>query len=170
MNALVRSIWTFDWLSAAIAAPFAVLLAWLVTAIIDRTPPISYEHVRPMVDSVPQGGIIEVEFTVFRTRICESEVRRWLTDSTGTRHSIPSFTVGPKTQLAGLDTYKRTITIPEAAAVGQAIYQVDIEYSCNLIHRLGWPIFVQSPPIRFEITPRPIIIIPPPEPPPDNDG
>ncbi len=161
MNAIVDRIWRFDWISAAIASPFAVLLAWIVTAAIDRTPPITYESAEAKAASVTQGGTIEVEFTVFRTRICDATVKRWLTDKDGARHSIPSYTVGPRVQLAGLDTYRRTITIPEAAAVGQASYQVDLFYECNLIHRLGWPIEVRSPEIRFDVTPRPIIILPP---------
>lgn len=154
MTALIERIWHFDWLSALIAAPFAVLLAWMVTAVIDRHPPVTYESASAMASAVAQGGVIEVEFVVFRHRICKATVRRWVTDSTGTRHSIPSFTVGPRTQLAGLDRYRRTITIPEAVAVGPASYQVDLSYECNLIHRLGWPIEVQSPVIHFDVTPR----------------
>lgn len=171
MTAIMERIWRFDWLSAAIAAPFAIVLAWFVTAAIDRTSPVTYESASATVASVPQGGSIEVQFTVFRHRICKADVRRWLTDSSGTRHSIPSFTVGPRVQLAGLDTYRRMITVPEAAALGPATYQVDLSYECNLIHRLGWPIEVQSPSIHFEVTPRPVIILPPLfTSPPDGDG
>lgn len=159
----------FDWRSAIIAAPFAILIAWLVTSAIDREPPIIYERVGALSSSIPQGGTIQVQFSVFRLRLCEVETRRWLIDSKGTKHSIPSFTVGPRL-LAGLDTYTRSITIPEAASVGQATYQVDLSFYCNPIHRLGWPIEIHSPPIRFEITPRPIIILPPLIPPPDTDG
>jgi len=162
--------WGFDIVSALIAAPFAVLLAWLITSSIDRQAPIVYESVRATTASVWQGGSIEVEFSVFRLRICEGEAKRWLTDSEGVRHSIPQFTTGPR-PLAGLDTYRRTITIPEAAAVGPATYIVELSYACNLIHRLGWPILVTSPPIRFEITDRPLILLPPLlAMPPDNDG
>lgn len=170
MTNLAQRIWHFDWRSAFIAAPFAVVLAYVVNGLIDRMPPITYEHARaPSVTSVPQGSTIDIEFTVFRHRICEGKATRWLTDSEGVKHSIPSFTVGPRVQLAGLDTYRRTITIPESAALGIATYTVEIDYACNIIHRLGWPIHVVSPPIRFEITPRPLIIIPPilPE---DDDG
>lgn len=170
---LTERVRHFDWrsgiISALIAAPFAVLLASIFNAAIDRVPPIIYERVRALSDSVPQGGLIRVEFSVLRLRLCDGEVARWLIDSAGVKHSIPSFTIGPR-PLAGLDTYRRTITIPEAAALGQATYQVDLEYSCNLIHRLGWPIEIHSPPIRFEITPRPLILLPPLVPPPDTDS
>lgn len=157
-------------LAALLAAPFSILLFWLVTAAIDRQPPIIYDHVRALAADVPQGGTIEVEFSVFRLRICDVEARRWLYDASGRKHSIPSFTVGPR-QLAGLDTYRRLITIPEAAAVGQASYVVELAFACNLVHRLGWPIRVLSPPIRFEVTPRPLIFLPPLlSQPPDSDG
>ncbi len=132
----------------------------IASQLFDREPPVRYERVRALSDTVPQGGTIEVEFSVFRLRLCEGTARRWLTDSTGTRHSIPQFTVGPR-PLAGLDTYRRTITIPEAAATGPASYQVEISYACNVVHRLGWPIEVQSPPIGFLITPRPALQLPP---------
>lgn len=161
VSAIIEKIWHFDWLSAFIAAPFAVVLAWFVTAVIDRQPPVVYESARSKSESVPQGGTLEVEFTVFRHRVCPVTAKRWLTDSHGERHAIPSYTVGPRVQLAGLDTYRRTITIPEAAALGHAEYQVDLLYACNLIHRLGWPIEIQSPEIAFEITPRPLILLPP---------
>ncbi|MBZ9678268.1 hypothetical protein [Mesorhizobium sp. ES1-1] len=161
---LGQRITCFDWRSAAIAAPFAILLAWFVTAVLDRDPPIIYDHVGAVKDHVPQGGSIEVEFTVFRLRICDAAVKRWLIDSAGAKHSIPSFTVGPR-PLAGLDTYRRSITIPDAAALGQASYQVELAYTCNIIHRLGWPITVASPPIRFTITPNEGLVpfpLPPP--------
>lgn len=160
MQSVTEHIRRFDWRSALVAAPFAVLLYWLVTAFLDRAPPIIYEGAKATSASVAQGQSIEIEFRVFRLRICEGSAKRWLYDAAGEKHAIPSYTVGPR-PLAGLDTYRRTITIPEAASVGQATYQVELSYVCNLIHRLGWPIFVKSPPIRFDVTPRPVILLPP---------
>jgi hypothetical protein len=161
---MAQRVVAFDWRSAIIASPFAVLLAWLVTSALDRQPPIIYDHVAALSDSVPQGGTIEVEFSVFRLRVCDAVVKRWLIDARGEKHAIPSFTVGPR-PLAGLDTYRRSITVPDAAALGQASYVVDLAYSCNLIHRLGWPILVSSPPIRFNIRPNEGLV-PFPMPPP----
>jgi hypothetical protein len=162
--------WAFDVASAFIAAPFAILLYWIVSAAIDRQPPVIYERVGAVTASAPQGGQLEVEFSVFRLRICPADVRRWLIDSAGVRHSIPQFTVGPRLN-AGLDTYRRTITIPDAAAVGPAVYTVDLDYYCNPLQRLGWPISVTSPPIDVEVTPRPLILLPPLlAPAPDGDG
>lgn len=156
-------------IAALVAMPFAVVLAWLVSASLDRQAPIVYESVSAGSASVPQGGILDVRFTVFRLRICDAIAKRFLTDAQGEVHAIPSYTVGPR-PLAGLDEYRRTITIPAAAAVGPAFYQVELAYTCNVLHRLGWPILVKSPPIRFEVTPGPVIILPPLLTEPKGDG
>ncbi len=128
----------------------------------DRTPPIVYEDGKALADSVPQGGSISIQFQVFRTRICDGDAERWITDSDGVRHSIPSYTVsGSPPLLAGREVYVRRITIPDSIVLGPASYQVTLEFSCNWIHRLGYPIIVKSPPILFEITPRAAVILPP---------
>lgn len=118
----------------------------------DRTPPISYEGAGAMSPSVPAGGTIEVEFKVYRDRICQALAKRYLLDASGTKFAIPSYTVGLST-FVGRETYRRKIEIPAAAAVGPAQYQVELEYYCNPIHRLGWPIMVNTPVVNFEITP-----------------
>lgn len=58
----------------------------------------------------------------------------------------------------------------ELEALGQASYQVELDYTCNIIHRLGWPITVLSPPIRFTITPNEgVVPFPLPPLPPTGD-
>lgn len=122
-------------------------------SITDREPPIKYEGARAMSPMGFPGGVVEVEFTVFRSRICQSITQRWLVDSSGTRHSIPSFTIG-LSMLAGRETYQRTIQIPVGATLGPAEYYVHLKYQCNLLHRvLSWNIEVESPHIRFEVIP-----------------
>lgn len=117
----------------------------------DRNPPITYLGVRPLAPVVAQGGTITVEFDVFRYRICQTEVRRWLYDSAMNRHAIPSWTTGLE-RLAGREVYRRKITIPDAALPGPAQYQVVLEYTCNPLQRiLSLPVTVHSPAIRFEI-------------------
>jgi hypothetical protein len=61
----------------------------------------------------------------------------------------------------GRETYKLSFTIPVAPAPGRAYYQVELRYACNIFHKMGWPIIVMSPPIRFEIVPG-IVIEPDP--------
>lgn len=155
-------------------AGLTLALAWvgaisLGGAVSDREPPIVYEKAQALTSSVPQGGTIEVEFQVFRQRICPAEVKRWLLDSHGVKHAIPSFTVGLEF-LVGRERYRRSFTVPEAAATGPASYYVVLEYRCNWLHRLGWPIELVSPSVHFDITPRPILILPPLASPTGDDG
>ena len=152
----------FTWLLFMLAALGSINLGiWVV----DRDPPIEYEGARSLSDSVAQGGSIEVEFTVFRKRICPSETKRWLYDSSDDRHSIPQFTTGLRL-LAGRETYRRTITIPSAAATGPARYEVSLVYRCNPLHSAR-PITVRSPAIRFDITPAQSLPLPDGD---DTDG
>ncbi len=123
-----------------------------VSAVIDREPPIAYEGARAVEASVQRGSSIDIEFKVFRKRICEQTVRRYLTDSARIRHAIPSYTVGLQ-MLAGRETYQRSITIPTAASIGPASYEVVIDYACNPLHNLLGTIRVSSPPISFVIVP-----------------
>lgn len=117
----------------------------------DRDPPIPYLGARALTPVVAQGGTINVEFDVFRYRVCPANVRRWLYDSAMNRHAIPSWTTGLEL-LAGREVYKRSITIPDAAEPGTAQYQVVLDYECNPLARImSIPIRVYSPPIRFEI-------------------
>jgi hypothetical protein len=118
---------------------------------IDRTPPITYEGARAIQPTVKRGGNLDVEFQVFRTRICPTVAKRWVIDAEGIKHAIPSYTVGMKL-LAGRETYQRSITVPENAAIGRAWYEVTLNYYCNFLHKVGWPIVVNSPPIEFTVS------------------
>lgn len=155
--------------AAAVMALSLFGSASLALMVADREPPVRYERARPLAASVPQGGTIDIEFTVFRAKICDADVTRLLTDADNVRHSISGFTVGLQ-RFAGEATYRRAISIPDSAAVGPASYQASIQYSCNVLHRLGWPIVVQSPVVRFDITPRALITLPPLLPPVGDDG
>lgn len=139
---------------------------WLVSMGLDREPPIAYEGARAVTSDVQRGASIDVEFRVFRKRICDQTVRRYLTDSQGIRHAIPSYTVGIQ-MLAGRETYQRSITIPTAASVGPASYEVVIDYQCNLLQAILGSIRVTSPPIAFNILPESGLLVAPKN---DSDG
>lgn len=145
-----RTLWSLT--AATITALAGIGSFNLAVWVVDRDAPIRYEDARALSPSVTQGGTIEVQFTVFRGRICPVVTRRWLYDAAQERHSIPQFTTGLQL-LAGRETYRRSITIPTAAAVGAARYEVTLDYTCNPLQRLIGPIQVTSPPIRFNITP-----------------
>ncbi len=132
----------------------------LASMLLDREPPIRYEDARAVSPAVEQGGTVDVQFTVFRSRICPVVTRRWLYDAADEKHSIPQFTVGLQ-MLAGRETYRRSITVPSTAAVGPARYVVNLEYTCNLLQNLVGPIKVTSPPIRFMVTPAASLLLRP---------
>lgn len=138
----------------------------LVSMALDREPPIFYEGAKAVTPDAQRGSSIDVEFKVFRKRICDQTVRRYLTDSQGIRHSIPSYTVGIQ-MLAGRETYQRSITIPTAASVGPATYEVVIDYQCNLLQGILGSIRVTSPPIAFNILPESGLLVAPKN---DSDG
>ncbi len=137
-------------LAVVILGLAALGAASLGVTISDRKPPIVFDDARALASKAVQGGELEVQFTVHRLRVCDLESKRWLTDAQGKIHAISTYTRGEPSD-AWAETYKRSITIPEGAAPGPASYTIDLSYSCNVFHRLGWPIHVSSPPIRFEI-------------------
>lgn len=135
-------VWTFA----------AIGVVYLGLAISDRRPPLVFEGARALSVSVPQGGTISVEYNVYRWRICTVFADRDVVDSDGTRHVISEFTRG-LSPFVGRETFQRTITIPENAALGPARYEVRLRYYCNPVHRLGFPILVRAPDVSFTITP-----------------
>lgn len=147
---MTPTFWKFTGVMVFVLA--AIGSASLGLAISDRSPPIVYENARALEPSAAQGGSPEVEFKVFRSRVCDVTAKRRVADASGDTHSIPSYTVGLQ-YLAGRETYQRSITIPTAASVGPAQYQVMLTYVCNVVHRIVFPIIVESPPINFGITP-----------------
>lgn len=128
--------------------------------VVDREPPFIYEEAKALSPTVEQGGTIEIEFSVFRTRICPLIAKRWLTDSAKERHSIPQFTTGLRL-LAGRETYRRSITVPVAVAPGPAEYRVTLEYVCNPLQKFLGPIIVDSPPVKFDVLQARLVTVPP---------
>ena len=120
--------------------------------VMDREPPIQFEGARALSATVRPGGSLDVEFSVFRERICPLVAKRWLYDSKGEQHSIAQFTTAPRMR-AGRETYQRSITIPDDAAPGPASYEVALDYICNPLQNFIGPIHVVSPRIPFIITP-----------------
>lgn len=152
-----RSLWKL--VGSAIFALAGLGSVNLGIWVADREPPIIYEDAKALAPTVEQGGTIEIEFSVFRTRICPLITKRWLYDAAKERHSIPQYTTGLKL-LAGRETYRRSITVPLAAAPGPAEYRVTLEYVCNPLQNFLGPIVVTSPPIKFRVLPARILTIP----------
>ncbi|MER8754060.1 hypothetical protein NKH69_00050 [Mesorhizobium sp. M0976] len=155
----------FDWLSSAIASPFAVLLAWLVITIIDREPPTVFEAAAVLTQEVPQGGVLDIQYTVIQNRICAASVERYVTDSEGIVHVPSTYTVGRRPLIDGYppegrETYQRSITVPLATSLGRAHYEARFTYTCNILQKLAFPIVVTAPTVYFDIVPAPAPLMP----------
>jgi hypothetical protein len=106
----------------------------LTSSILDRNPPIAFNGARALSGIVPQGGTIDIEFDVYRHRLCPAVSKRQLTDADGVIHNIPVYTLGKAPEL-GRDVYKRSIDIPRMAAVGLATYRA--ASNCTAIRFTG---------------------------------
>lgn len=149
---ITTQIREFDWLSALIAAPFAIFLWWLFTSVIDRDPPVAYIHAKAVEVEVPAGEAVTIQFTVDRKRNCQVlNVYRYIRDRYGIDHAVANYTVAPNPR-DGFNVYDRLITVPKEVPPGPAEYFIRIRFACNMLHHLGWPISMESPRARFIVT------------------
>lgn len=134
-----------------------IIIGWLLsvvaTAVLDRAPPIEYTFGKALSEVAEQGGKIDVQFTVTRTRICRNTVSRIITDSSDTSYPVSEYTFSPVTR-PGQETYDRTITVPENVPPGRVYYQIRLYYYCNWFHSLGYPITIFSPRVYFQVVPK----------------
>lgn len=143
----------FDYLSALIAAPFAIFLWWLFMSLVDRAPPIEYLQAKTVESEVHAGEQATIQFTVDRKRSCRAlNVYRYIRDRYGVDHAVANYTVAPN-QREGFNVYDRLITVPQEVPPGPAEYYIRITFACNMIHNLGWPINMESPRARFNVLP-----------------
>lgn len=141
------------------AGGFSYLVASMA---MDRSPPVVYESATALTPEVPVGGILEVQYTVIRSRVCPVSSKRFVRDASGSVHAIPAWTV-PSQLLAGRETFTRQIIVPQTVVPGPAVYGVSLDYACNVFHRLGFPIHVDSPPVNFQIVPGALPLLPYPD-------
>ena len=137
----------------------------LVSTILDRTPPVIFAKAIALTPEVPQGGTLDVQYTIVRSDQCNATASRFITDSDGTIHVPSAYTVGLRslvdgTSAEGRETYTRSITVPLSASIGAASYDVRFQYWCNLWQRLGLPIKVEAPTVSFLVTRAPATLLP----------
>ncbi|RVD16850.1 MAG: hypothetical protein EOS73_25390 [Mesorhizobium sp.] len=148
-----------------LAALLGVGLAAAISSILDREPPTVFEIATALTPEVPQGGVLDIQYTVVQNRVCAAAVERYITDVDGNIHVPSTYTVGKQTLIEGYppegrETYHRSVTVPLAASVGPARYDARFTYSCGMLQKLAYPIVVDAPPIRFMITPAPASVAP----------
>ncbi|MER9961616.1 hypothetical protein NKJ72_11725 [Mesorhizobium sp. M0045] len=143
----------------------AVGLASMISSVLDREPPTMFESAMVLTPEVPQGGVLDIQYTVIQNRICASMVERYVTDSAGIVHVPSTYTVGRRPLIdsyppEGRETYQRSVTIPLATALGRAHYDARFTYICNVLHKLAFPIEVSAPTVFFDIVPAPATLMP----------
>jgi hypothetical protein len=129
-------------------------------AVLDRDAPITFESAKVLTPTVPQGGVLDIQYTTILRRTCASTADRFVTDADGNVHVPSTYTVGQNALIdsfppEGRQTYHRSITIPLAASLGPAKYDARFSYICNILQKLSFPIVVNSPTVEFEIVPAP---------------
>lgn len=143
-------------LIAAFLAAFiiAIPLYAVATAVIDRQPPIYYIEAFAPNPEVRAGEAVDIRFDVQRRRICQiMRLSRYVVDESGVEHAVSGYTVSNSTR-PGRETYDRQIVVPESVPPDPATYYLRIQYGCNFLNFLGWPIRVESPHV-------PLVILPP---------
>jgi hypothetical protein len=140
-------------------------IAAAISSMLDRDPPTVFEVATALTAEVPQGGVLDVQYTVVQNRVCTASVERYITDVDGNVHVPSTYTVGKQALIEGYppegrETYHRSITVPLAASVGPARYDARFTYTCNILQKLAYPIVVDAPPVRFMITPAPVAVAP----------
>jgi hypothetical protein len=167
---MLKRFWRKMDIPAAIVFILAILagvgLASVVSSVLDREPPTVFETAIALTPKVPQGGVLDVEYAVIQNRTCTAaSVERYVTDADGNIHVPSTYTVGRQASIEGYppegrESYHRSITVPLAASLGPARYDARFTYVCGLLQKMAYPIIVNAPPIRFEITPAPAAVAP----------
>lgn len=143
--------WAMRFLSItarALVMFWAGIAGWMTS---DRTIPVRVDYTTVLTPRTERGGVLKIEYQVYRDQQCRTLIERTIFDSKGTRLYLPDIdyeTVGP----LGRDTFTSATVVPLIAEPGWAKYRVTLSYSCNVIQRLFWPIVDQRPDIPFYIS------------------
>lgn len=135
---------------ASVLLSVAIVGGTLGTWLVDRTPPTSVSSVRVLNPEVTPGGVLHVQYNVYRTRSCKTVVERVLYDSQRIRTVLQDLVFEASPGPMGPDEYISNIPIPKDANLGEANYRASTTYRCNLLHEL-WPITLLTADVRFDI-------------------
>lgn len=150
-----RFTWGASILTAAILVPVTLCLYWLV---LDRAPPITVHYGEITGYERRQNGdyVIFVRWHGQRHRACHGVSRRWLVD--GARVPLADIPYPPEDPRP-VDTpvsWEVTVDVPGyflTTGHVKLAYRIRIDYACNPIQELAFPIQVAPPPVPFELMP-----------------
>lgn len=131
-----------------VAGPSAYLLA-------DRIQPYEYLSGEVLPPDPKMGGQVSVHWRVKVNRFCHGWVQRNITDQRGyVWHNAGTpvkdlYWVKP----GDLADIVNTFELPRQLGAGPTTYQAHVEYRCNWLQKLVWPIRVATPVLHFDVLP-----------------
>lgn len=154
--------WGVSLLSLAIVVPVLLCTYWLV---FDRAPPITVSRGELAgYQKQPDGSyVVFVRWFGERHRDCPGVSRRWLAD--GALVPLPDIPYPPETHgpEAGPVQWEVPVEVPGYFVTTghlKLAYRIRIDYACNPMQEIAWPIRVSPPPVPFELQPDGTIKVP----------
>lgn len=149
----------FEWgvalFSLIIFAIIGLAFYWLV---IDREPPVTITRGEVVGHERQSNGnhIIFVKWHGERHRACYGNSKRWLTGNIVVPMPDIPYPPDPRTVELGPIVWEVPIEVPGyfiSTGHRKLAYQIRIDYACNPMQELLFPIRVSPPPVPFELMP-----------------
>lgn len=117
----------------------------------ERDAPTTQLSERILTPVVAPGELLKVEYQVERRKNCHVHLEQILLDGERVRWPIEDEDYEAAPGPVGHDTFVIGIEVPRRFAQGTGRYRAIRTYTCNVIHRLFWPIVVISPDVEFTV-------------------
>ena len=134
------------WLSVTAA------LAWLMSQVVDRRPPVVIHEARLLTPVIAAGDPVRVAYDLTRERTCETDVTWSLYDGATEIHRFgPQHVAAPG--LPGPETFVHAWPTPTDAAPGEGKLRVVLAFACpgNYLQAL-YPVTLVLPDLAVRIT------------------
>lgn len=116
-------------------------------------PPVDVLGTRVIDSNAHPGGTVELEYTVFRHKLCQTNIQRFLyAGEERQRIILEQVSLVGGGVLNRPDTYRKTITIPSNAPLGPATLVTLVSHACNPI-QFFWPTVSLVQDVPITITP-----------------
>jgi hypothetical protein len=89
-------------------------------------------------DRVTPGGSLQLETNLVRNRYCRQTIAQFIIDGQDVRHDLPVVTTPANVKL-GLDSFKRSIELPDDISIGSATLFLGTSFMCHWSH-FFWPL------------------------------
>jgi hypothetical protein len=89
-------------------------------------------------ERVSPGGTLQLETNLVRNRYCRHTISQFIVDGRDVRYDLPVVTTPSNVHL-GLDSFKRSIEIPQEISLGSATLILGTSFMCHWSH-FFWPL------------------------------